>query len=504
MDPYYNKQVMLGNRALSILSQENYPVEDKPTIINYRQPSEVDEDIEDDYGIVGYMGEDEDIEQAKYDVMSMLSDQFTGFDNRIESMKQQLEDINRNITNQSSVIQDYIYSESSRIQYDINAENDRIRGLQGEIHSESSAIRDYIYSESSRIQYDINAENDRIRGLQREIHSESSVIQDIQGEIYSESSAIQDIQGDINTILERYSRGQVCSPPCSPNYFCFNNRCVNPSSQDHPNHNPDHHHPDHHHPDHTPTDPCASAPCLPGQVCNSSTNPDGYICSPASDPRPTPEGPTSEDPVPEDTETSTETLFFVGVVLVAIILIIIRRYQIYETAEAIGMQNLAAQQTRAENGFHGWIGKSGTEVLNQRMLWWEVPNLPHHSPHGPKYGGVTGWAWIILSLGVVWAAARSELSVLETCGWSSRLIFAFFVGIQFCHCFYFWSPGPGKTVEARVVPTDLLSTRSQWPSWMAYYRIIIFFFLLVITIVAMYPTKSGGFGFNLLYSLTCP
>ena len=29
MDPYYNKQVMLGNRALSILSQENYPVEDR-------------------------------------------------------------------------------------------------------------------------------------------------------------------------------------------------------------------------------------------------------------------------------------------------------------------------------------------------------------------------------------------------------------------------------------------------------------------------------------------
>jgi chromosome segregation ATPase len=201
---------MLGNRALSILSQENYPVEDKPTIINYRQPSEVDEDIEDDYGIVGYMGEDEDIEQAKYDVMSMLSDQFTGFDNRIESMKQQLEDINSKITNQSSVIQD--------IQGEILSESSVIQDIQGEIYSESSAIQDIqgeIRSESSIIQYDINAENDRIRGLQREIHSESSIIQ---GEIYSESSRIHE---DMITILERYSRGQVCSPPCPSEHKCF-------------------------------------------------------------------------------------------------------------------------------------------------------------------------------------------------------------------------------------------------------------------------------------------
>ena len=101
MTQTFNNQVMFGHREWSILADNNTPLPvgpdnkpliDKPLIkeTDKREPSEVDKNIEEDSGIVGYMGDDEDIEQAKYDVMSLITDKIGGLDTQLERMNQEL------------------------------------------------------------------------------------------------------------------------------------------------------------------------------------------------------------------------------------------------------------------------------------------------------------------------------------------------------------------------------------------------------------------------------
>jgi len=100
MTQTFNNQVMFGHREWSILADnntplpvgsDNQPLVDKPLITKQRErvPSEVG-NVEEDSGIVGYMGDDEDIEQAKYDVMSLITDKIGGLDNRLERINQEL------------------------------------------------------------------------------------------------------------------------------------------------------------------------------------------------------------------------------------------------------------------------------------------------------------------------------------------------------------------------------------------------------------------------------
>ena len=111
MTQTFNNQVMFGHREWSILADnnaplpvgpDNQPLVDKPLVREKREPSKVDENVEEASGIVGYMGDDEDITQAKYDVMSLISDKIGGLDTRLERINQELKiliDSNeRNIT----------------------------------------------------------------------------------------------------------------------------------------------------------------------------------------------------------------------------------------------------------------------------------------------------------------------------------------------------------------------------------------------------------------------
>ena len=102
MTQTFNNQVMFGHREWSILADnntplpvgpDNQPLVDKPLVREQREkrePSKVDENVEEDSGIVGYMGDDEDITQAKYDVMSLISDKIGGLDTRLERINQEL------------------------------------------------------------------------------------------------------------------------------------------------------------------------------------------------------------------------------------------------------------------------------------------------------------------------------------------------------------------------------------------------------------------------------
>ena len=99
MTQTFNNQVMFGHREWSILADnntplpvgpDNQPLVDKPLVREKREPSKVDENVEEDSGIVGYMGDDEDITQAKYDVMSLISDKIGGLDTRLERINQEL------------------------------------------------------------------------------------------------------------------------------------------------------------------------------------------------------------------------------------------------------------------------------------------------------------------------------------------------------------------------------------------------------------------------------
>ena len=95
MDLHYNKQQMFGNKSLEILEQDDYTI-NKPTEIKYREPSKVDTDAPTDQGIIGFMGDDEDIEQAQYNVMSLLTDELDKIGDKIDKINSDIETMEAN------------------------------------------------------------------------------------------------------------------------------------------------------------------------------------------------------------------------------------------------------------------------------------------------------------------------------------------------------------------------------------------------------------------------
>lgn len=102
MNQTFNNQVMFGRREWSILTDNNKPepiekegrpLADKPLVVEDRKPSEVDNEYNGGPNIVGYMGDDEDIEQAKYDVISEVNNKFTTLDDRIIKISSEIEEM---------------------------------------------------------------------------------------------------------------------------------------------------------------------------------------------------------------------------------------------------------------------------------------------------------------------------------------------------------------------------------------------------------------------------
>ena len=95
----FNNQVMFGHREWAILAENNKPMPvgldnkpmiDKPLQKQLREPSEVEEEKPDD-SIVGYMGDDEDVQQAQYNVMTLVNDTVGGLNNHIERINKELQ-----------------------------------------------------------------------------------------------------------------------------------------------------------------------------------------------------------------------------------------------------------------------------------------------------------------------------------------------------------------------------------------------------------------------------
>ena len=96
----FDNQVMFGHREWAILADnnkptpvgpDNKPLVDKPVQKELREPSDVDEDTKDDYGIAGYMGDDEDVQQAQYNVMSLIDDKIGGLNIEIDRITRELD-----------------------------------------------------------------------------------------------------------------------------------------------------------------------------------------------------------------------------------------------------------------------------------------------------------------------------------------------------------------------------------------------------------------------------
>ena len=95
-----NNQVMLGKREWLILSDNNkpkpveedgQPLSDKPLKKELREPSQVDEESDNDENVIGFMGDDEDIQQAQYNVMSLIENKIGGLDNEIGRITRELD-----------------------------------------------------------------------------------------------------------------------------------------------------------------------------------------------------------------------------------------------------------------------------------------------------------------------------------------------------------------------------------------------------------------------------
>ena len=76
-------QHFFGRKELEILGQESKP----PSIKINREPSKVDENYNNDTGVVGYMGNDEDLESIKYDIMDNMNQKMDNFDDRYSKFK---------------------------------------------------------------------------------------------------------------------------------------------------------------------------------------------------------------------------------------------------------------------------------------------------------------------------------------------------------------------------------------------------------------------------------
>lgn len=95
-----NNQVVLGKREWLILTDNNkpkpvgedgQPLSDKPLKKELREPSQVDEESDNDENVIGFMGDDEDIQQAQYNVMSLIENKIGGLDNEIGRITRELD-----------------------------------------------------------------------------------------------------------------------------------------------------------------------------------------------------------------------------------------------------------------------------------------------------------------------------------------------------------------------------------------------------------------------------
>lgn len=85
-------QKFFGRKELEILNQKPKP----PSIKSIRKPSNVDENYNNDTGVVGYMGNDEDLESIKYDIMDNMNQKMNNFDDRIEKLLNQIQTMEAN------------------------------------------------------------------------------------------------------------------------------------------------------------------------------------------------------------------------------------------------------------------------------------------------------------------------------------------------------------------------------------------------------------------------
>lgn len=85
-------QKFFGRKELEILNQKPKP----PSIKTIRKPSDVDENYNNDEGVVGYMGNDEDLESIKYDIMDNMNQKMNNFDDRIEKLLNQIQTMEAN------------------------------------------------------------------------------------------------------------------------------------------------------------------------------------------------------------------------------------------------------------------------------------------------------------------------------------------------------------------------------------------------------------------------
>ena len=95
-----NNQVVLGKREWLILTDNNkpkpvekdgQPLSDKPLKKKLRESSGVDEEYNNDENVVGYMGDDEDVQQAQYNVMSLIENKIGNLDNEIDRITRELD-----------------------------------------------------------------------------------------------------------------------------------------------------------------------------------------------------------------------------------------------------------------------------------------------------------------------------------------------------------------------------------------------------------------------------
>jgi len=111
-------QKFFGRKELEILNQKPKP----PSIKTIRKPSDVDENYNNDEGVVGYMANDEDLESIKYDIMDNMNQKMNNFDNRIEKLLNQIQtmDANKDKLNQLELeqesLQEVVEAEDNEIE----------------------------------------------------------------------------------------------------------------------------------------------------------------------------------------------------------------------------------------------------------------------------------------------------------------------------------------------------------------------------------------------------
>jgi hypothetical protein len=122
-------QKFFGRKELEILNQKPKP----PSIKTIRKPSDVDENYNNDEGVVGYMGNDEDLESIKYDIMDNMNQKMNNFDDRIEKLLNQIQtmEANKDKLNQLEL-------EQESLQEVVEAEENEIEAVGIEAASDGS------------------------------------------------------------------------------------------------------------------------------------------------------------------------------------------------------------------------------------------------------------------------------------------------------------------------------------------------------------------------------